>query len=152
MPRERTTMRKIREILRLKWQHGRSHRDVAASCNVGYGTVVDLLKRAGNAGLVDWQSVENRDDGELEELLYPPAPARSVVRQTPDFARIYLESKRPGVTLQLLWEEYRQQYPTGYGYSWFCDEFRTFTGALDVTMRQDYKAGEQMQVDWAGQT
>ena len=152
MPRERTTMRKIREILRLKWQHGRSHRDVAASCNVGYGTVVELLRRAGNAGLVDWQSVENRDDGELEELLYPPAPARSVVRQTPDFARIYLESKRPGVTLQLLWEEYRQQYPTGYGYSWFCDEFRTFTGALDVTMRQDYKAGEQMQVDWAGQT
>jgi len=145
-------MRKIREILRLKWQHGRSHREVAASCGIGYGTVVELLRRAENAGLVGWDSVENRDDGELEALLYPPPPARSEVRQLPDFAQVFFDSKRPGVTLQLLWEEYRQQYPTGYAYSWFCAEFRAFTGKLDVTMRQDYKAGEQMQVDWAGQT
>lgn len=151
MPRERTTMRKIREILRLKWQHGRSHREVASSCNVGYGTVVLVLRRAEKARL-SWEMVESKDDGELEQMLYPPAPSRSEDRQAPDFAQVYLESKRPGVTLQLLWEEYRLQYPSGYGYSWFCDEFRAFTGTLTVTMRQDYKAGEQMQVDWAGQT
>lgn len=152
MPRERTTMRKIREILRLKWQHARSHREVASSCNIGYGTVVELLRRAENAGLVDWASLENRDDGELEALLYPPPPPRGEGRHAPDFAEVYLESKRPGVTLQLLWEEYRERYPTGYGYSWYCEEFRKFTGTLNVTLRQDYKAGEQMQVDWAGQT
>lgn len=143
-------MRKIREILRLKSQ-GRSHREIARSCKAGYGTVGELLRRASKAGL-SWESSQGQDEDQLELLLYPPAPPRSEERTEPDFSQVYLESKRPGVTLQLLWEEYREEHPKGYSYSWFCEAFQAFTGKLDVTLRQHYKAGELMQVDWAGQT
>jgi transposase len=143
-------MRKIREILRLKSQ-GRSHREIARSCKVGYGTVGELLRRASKVGL-SWESAQVEDEDQLERLLYPPAPPRSEERAGPDFSQVYLESKRPGVTLQLLWEEYREEHPKGYSYSWFCEAFQEYTGKLDVTLRQHYKAGEQMQVDWAGQT
>ena len=70
----------------------------------------------------------------------------------PDWAEVYQEHKRPGVTLLLLWEEYKADHLDGYGYSRFCELYRGFTKKLDVTMRQDYKAGEVLQVDWAGQT
>lgn len=142
-------MRKIREILRLRSQ-GRSHREIARSCLMGYGTVGELLRRASKAGL-SWENAQGEDEVELERLLYPPAPPRTQERPEPDFSQVYLESKRPGVTLQLLWEEYRERYPKGYGYSWFCEAFQAFTGKVQVTLRQHYKAGEQMQVDWAGQ-
>jgi transposase len=143
-------MRKIREILRLRSQ-GRSHREIARSCKVSYGTVGELLRRASKVDL-SWVSAQGQDEDQLELLLYPPAPPRSEERPEPDFSQVYLESKRPGVTLQLLWEEYREENPKGLGYSWFCEAFRAFTGKLEVTLRQDYKAGELMQVDWAGQT
>lgn len=151
MPRERTTMRKIREILRLKWQLGRSHREVASSCGIGYGTVVELLRRAERAGL-SWATAEAQGDEELERLLYPPAPPLGEERVVPDWSAVYEEMKRKSVTLQLLWEEYRREHPKGYGYSWFCEEFRRFTDQFRVTLRQESKAGEQLQVDWAGQT
>lgn len=150
MPQERTTMRKIREILRLRRQ-GLSHREIATSCSVGYGTVGDLLRRVEKLGL-SWESAQDQDDEQLEKLVYPPAPPRSEVRMVPDFSEVYLELKRPGVTLRLLWEEYIRDHPKGFGYSWFCEEFRAFTRKQNVTLRQHYKAGEQMQVDWAGQT
>jgi transposase len=117
---------------------------------VGYGTVVELLRRASAAGL-SWEGLGSRDDEELEAQLYPPVK-RTEEPQPPDFSWACLEMKKKGVTLRLLWEEYRSQYPNGYGYSWFCDEYRSFAREQNVVLRQHYKAGEQMQVDWAGQT
>ncbi len=92
------------------------------------------------------------DDAELERLLYPPPPGRRAGRAVPGWAEVYQELKRPGVTLLLLWEEYRTDHPDGYGYSWFCEHYRAFRRTLDATLRQDYKAGELMLVDYAGQT
>jgi transposase len=146
--RERTPMRKIREVLRLKWL-GRSHREIALSCAIGYGTVGEYLRRAKE---VSWAQVEAMDDGELERALYPPPPGDDALRQTPDWSHVYQELKRPGVTLLLLWEEYRAAHAEGYGYSWFCEQYRAYERTLDATLRQEYKAGELMLVDYAGQT
>ena len=74
MPAERVTMRKIKDILRLKWACGLSNRQVAASCGVARSTVAETLYRAKAAGL-SWPFPENLDDQQLETRLYPAAPA-----------------------------------------------------------------------------
>ena len=85
--------------------------------------------------------------------MFPPPPdLPAQQRGIPDWANIHGELKRPGVTLFLLWQEYRQAYSDGYQYSWFCEHYRAWQGKLDLVMRQDHRAGEKLFVDYAGQT
>lgn len=153
MPRVRTSMRKIREVLRLKWKLGLSHRQVSRSVRLGHGTVCDYLQRAKLQGLV-WDEVVELSDAELEARLFPPpAPRRGLgARALPDWAKLHRELTKKAVTLTLLWEEYRDRHPDGYGRSRFCQLYRIWEGRLDVCLRQDYKAGEMLFVDYAGQT
>jgi transposase len=151
MPAARLSMRTTREILRLRWGQGRSLRAVAQSCGIGATTVHDIMVRATAAGLT-WPLPAELDDAALEARLYPPTPVAQE-RALPDFAALYRELKRRGVTLALLWQEYRQVHPDdGYGYSRFCDLYRDWRAQLDVVMRQEHRAGEKLFVDWAGMT
>jgi transposase len=145
-------MRKIKEVLRLKWEGGLSNRAIAVSCGVGVTTVREYLVRAARAGL-SWPLSEDVEEQALEALLFKTplsAPARQ--RPLPDWERIHQELKRKGVTLQLLWQEYKQEHPDGYQYTQFCQRYREWTGRLDLWMRQCHKAGEKLFVDYAGQT
>jgi transposase len=145
-------MRKIKEVLRLKWAQGLSNRRIAAACGIGRPTVSEYLRRASEAGLT-WPLPANLDDAHLERLLFPPPPALPAnARGIPDWAAIRQELKHKSVTLFLLWQEYRQANPDGYQYSWFCEHYRAWRGKLDVVMRQDHRAGEKLFVDYAGQT
>ena len=149
MPAVRLSMRNTREILRLRWGLKRSLRETARSCGVGASTVHDTMTRAIVAGL-SWPLPDDLDDAALEARLYPPAPPGRD-RALPDLPKIYRELKRRGVTLELLWQEYRQQHPEdGYGYSRFCDLYRAWRGQLDLVMRQEHRAGEKLFVDYAG--
>ena len=145
-------MRQIREVLRQKWALGLSNRQIAAGCGISRPTVGEYLKRAGQAGL-SWPLPDGLDDAELEAKLFPPAasvPAEQ--RAVPDWAVVHRELKRQGVTLTLLWDEYKAVHPGGYQYSWFCEQYRAWLGKVDVVMRQDHRAGEKLFVDYAGQT
>jgi transposase len=145
-------MRKIREILRLKWECGLSQRQIAESCQVARPTVTEYLQRAEAAGL-GWPLPEDLAEDALERLLFPPRatqPAES--RPVPEWATIHQELKRKGVTLFLLWQEYKATHPTGYGYTWFCTRYQAWAQKVDVVMRQDHRAGEKLFVDYAGQT
>ena len=145
-------MRKIKEVLRLKWAKGLSNRRIATACGIGRPTVSEYLRRASEAGLT-WPLPANLDDAHLERLLFPPPPALPAdARGIPDWASIRRELKHKSVTLFLLWQEYRQANPDGYQYSWFCEHYRAWRGKLDVVMRQDHRAGEKLFVDYAGQT
>ncbi len=149
MPATRLSMRKTKEILRLRLGQGLSLRATALSCAVGPSTVHDVVARARAAG-VGWPLPEDLDEATLEARLYPPPGAR-LGRAQPDLKYIYRELKRRGVTLELLWQEYRQQYGAqGYGYSRFCDLYREWRDHLDVVMRQEHVAGEKLFVDFAG--
>jgi transposase len=148
VPAERTPMRKIREILRLRLGLQLSRRNVGRSCNVSPSTVAEVEYRATAAGL-RWP-VE-LDDAALEAKLYPP-PVPMDARPAPDFAAVLRELKRPGVTLQLWWQEYRQAHPDGYGYSHFCELYQQWRQRLDVVLRQEHQAGEKLFVDFAGAT
>jgi len=145
-------MRKIKEVLRLKWAQGLSNRRIAAVCGIGRPTVGEYLRRATEAGL-SWPLPVDLDDARLERLLFPPPPDLPIeARGIPDWAQTRQELKHKGVTLFLLWQEYRANHPEGYQYSWFCDHFRAWQGRLDLVMRQDHRAGERLFVDYAGQT
>jgi len=110
------------------------------------------LSRARRAGIT-WPVPDDLDDEQLERLLFPLPPDVPVdQRPVPDWAVVHRELRRPNMTLALLWEEYRSGAPDGFGYSWFCDLYRTWVGRLKPTLRQVHVAGERMFVDFAGQT
>jgi transposase len=147
MATERLSMRKTREILRQKWQLGRTHREVAFSVAASAGAVAGTIERATRAGL-DWATVAAIDDSELEARLYPSIAATS--RPLPDFAKLHAERRRPGVTLELLHLEYLEQYPNGYRYTQFCERYREWLKSRQLTMRQEHRAGEKLFVDYSG--
>ena len=125
-------MRKIKDVLRLCWGQGLSKRKAARSCGVSRPAVDEYLRRAEAAGLC-WPLPAGLDDGVLERLLFPPPPALPAgERGVPDWSHIHQELKRKGVTLFLLWQEYRQRHPHGYQYTWFCQHYRTWCGKLDL--------------------
>ena len=145
-------MRKIKDILRLKWACGLSNRQVAASCGVARSTVAETLYRATAAGL-SWPLPNDLDDQQLEARLYPAAPSSSSPpRAMPEWATVHQELSRKGVTLALLWQEYKAQHPDGYQYSRFCDRYGAWRATLDRCLRQEHRAGEKLFVDYAGQT
>jgi transposase len=152
MANRRLSMRKIKEVLRLKQEQGCSNRQIAKSCNIARSTVRDYLSRAKAAGL-SWPIVPELDDTALEDLLFPiqPIPPSSH-RQMPPMGYLFRESKKKGVTLQLLWYEYKEGNPDGYQYSQFCHLYRQWVKKLDVTLRQQHRAGEKLFLDYAGQT
>ncbi len=153
LPEKRLPMRKTREILRLHFESQLSPRQIAAICRVGKGTVRRYLQRLEAAGL-SWPLPADLDDVALERRLFPPPPVASPdERCLPDCAAIHRELKsRKDVTLQLLWEEYKQAHPQGYAYSWYCELYRAWRHQLDVVLRHEHRAGEKMFVDHAGQT
>ena len=117
---ERLSMRKVKEILRLKWEQRLTNRAIARSCSIGRTTVGEYLHRAAAAGLT-WPLPEELDEGKLEQKLFPPVPIIPVeLRPLPNWPEVHQELQRKGMTLFLLWEEYRQSHPEGFQYSWFC--------------------------------
>lgn len=152
MPAERAPMRKIREALRLKHALGLSERQIAVSVGVSRSTVAEYLRRAGVVGIT-WPVPEGMDDAELERRLFtPPSFEVTPARAQPDWNQVHKELRRQGVTLLLLWEEYRGEHVDGYGYSRFCDLYRAWLKTVSATMRQTHAAGEKLFVDWAGAT
>lgn len=151
MPRERLSMRKVREVLRLKFEQKLSNRAVAVSCRISVGSVHDYLQRARVAGL-SWPLPEDLTDEALDLGLFPPASSLPTDRPLPDWEKVARELRRKGVTLALLWEEYRASCTDGYGYSRFCELFQAYCGTIDPRMHQVHKAGEKLFVDYAGMT
>ncbi len=144
-------MRKIKEILRLKWDAHLSARKIATSCNISHHTVGYILKAAEAAGL-SWPLPEDLDEVALENLLYLKKNTGVTNRPDPDPEYIHRELKRKNVTLTLLWYEYKQSHPDGLMYSQFCERYHQWLGKLRVSMHHVHKAGEKLFVDWAGDT
>lgn len=153
MPAKRTTMRKIREVLRLRLAAGLSIRKIQASTKVSVGAIQKLLARADELGL-SWPLPEELDEPALARLFYPDAdPTVSRRYQLPDWATIHQELKAKGMTKQLLWEEYTRQAPNrAYSYSQFCERYARWRALQKRSMRQSHQAGEKCFIDYCGQT
>ena len=149
MATERLPMRKIREILRLKWKLGRTHRETARSLSVSAGAVGSVIARA-KARALSWSAVQELTDEALEESLYGPRTTVRSGRPEPDCAMIHRELRRVGVTLELLHVEYLEQHSSGYRYSAFCERYHKWKQQQRVSMRQVHKAGDKAFVDYSG--
>jgi len=134
----------------LKYEAGLTHRAIAQACTVGLGTVSSFLARAQAAGLT-WPLPDGLDDAALEARVFGrPADQGPRAQGLPAWSALHQELKRPGVTLQLLWTEYRAAHPTGYAYSHFCERYRRWARVLKPSMRQVHRAGEKLFVDFSG--
>ncbi len=149
-------MRKLREVLRLRFELKLGYQQIGRSCSIAVSTVHKYLKRAEAAG-VRWPLPEDWDEARVEAAVFPrsgsAAAEKANVHTPPDFTAIHEQLRtNKYVTLQLLWEEYRQANPDGYRYSRFCFLYQRWRSKLDVVLRHEHKAGEKMFVDWAGAT
>jgi len=150
MARKAISMRKAREILRLKNELGLTNRQIGSSLNMSHVTVGTYVNLA-EAAALKWPLPPDIDDRHLMELLRRAnGTAEQIRRPMPGMDYLYRELLREHVTLRILWEEYRKTHPEGYGYTQFCAHYKRFAAQLEVSLRQDYKAGERMLVDWAG--
>jgi transposase len=143
------SMRTIREILRLHFEHNLSQRAIARACAVSPTTVGGYLGGAEQSGQT-WVDLSALDDRSLKTLLSPDDGNKPSRKPRPDFDALCLEMKKKGVTLQLLWEEYRAIHPDGYGRSQFCELYHRHGSTLDPVMRFTHKAGDKMFVDFSG--
>lgn len=144
------SMRKISEVLRQRYELKRSYRDIARSLAIGITTVFEYLARAKAAG-ISWP-LGDMSEEELRGTLFLPSQNASKKRPLPDCEWVYKELRKKGVTLQLLWREYRDSHSGGLSYSQFCNHYRAYTKATTPVMRQIHKGGEKTFVDYAGMT
>lgn len=156
MARPRTAMRRIREVLRLSGEAGLGAQQVSLATGLPRTTVRRYLEKAAHQG-IGWPLPDGLDDRMLEEQLFgqraAAGPPHAVSRRPhPEWAEVHRELRRPHVTLQLLWQEYQEQHPDGFQYSWFAEHYRRWARQLDVVLRQEHRAGEKLFVDFAGQT
>ncbi|MDA8355560.1 MAG: IS21 family transposase [Actinomycetota bacterium] len=152
MPRPHTAMRNVRDVLRLSLGEGLSLRKVSASAAAPFSTVADYVRRAKAAGL-SWPLPDDMDDDALEALLFNAATsAPAAQKPVPDWAYVHKELRKKSVTLMLLWLEYEEAHPDGWGYSQFTEHYRRWRQTVDLPMRQEHKAGEKLFVDFPGET
>ena len=153
MSQERLSLRKIREILRLKEEAGLSNRAISRACKISNSTVGEYLRRAKAANL-SWPLPDGMSEEELYQQLFPEEllPVDSD-RPEPNYEYIKKELKKKGVTLKLLWEEYKAEHPErGYQYTQFCEHYRQWANTQSPTGRFTHKGGETLEVDYAGMT
>jgi transposase len=149
MAAERLPMRKIREILRLRWVLKYGVRQTALSVGVSTGVVSRTTQRAKSTGLT-WEMTEALSETALEERLYGRTSRPGETRAEPDPTWMHAELKRPGMTLELLHLEYLAEHPNGLRYTAFGQRYRRWKRRRKVTLRQPHKAGERLQVDFSG--
>jgi transposase len=142
-------MRQLREILRHKLVLQRSHRETARSVGLSPGSVAGAISRANAVGL-DWAAITALTDDELDERLFGPRGASRNDRPLPDAAKLHVELRRTGVTLQLLHLEYLESHPNGYRYTKFCEVYRKWLQRRGPTMRQTHEVGDKLFVDYSG--
>jgi transposase len=150
MPQERLTMRKIKEILRLKHEAGLSNRAIAGACNISNSTVGEYLHRAETAG-ISWPLGELNEDEIYQKMFGEPTPLPGKARPLPDWEKVRNELRKKGVTLHLIWIEYIEEHPDGYKRSQFEEYYRRWKKTRgEPSMHNTHVGGERMQVDYAG--
>jgi transposase len=152
MANRRLSVRKIKEILRLKLDCGISEREIARSCQVSRSTVADYLRRAAAARMT-WSEASAMAEAQLEERLFPTEHVpSSVKRPPPDCEHIYNELRtyrKFNLTLSQLWLEYKDKHPDGYQYTQFCEHYWRWRKKLDYCMRQEHRGGEKLFIDYS---
>lgn len=146
MSRRRLALKKIREVLQYKFSHHLSNDKIARALKIGKGSVHNVLERFSRSGL-SWPLPADFSDSSLDEALYPSEA--SIQKPLPDIGHLEKEIRRPNVTLQLLYEEYRNEHPEGLGRTAFYEYFSRFRSSKP-DMKVIHKGGDILFVDFSG--
>jgi transposase len=149
--RGKLSMGKISELLRQRYELQHGYRNIAKSLNISLSTISDYLARAKGAG-ISWPLPEGMTEEILYSKLFLPVGKEIVTRPRPDWEWVHKELRKKGVTLLLLWREYKAIHPDGLGYTRFCVGYNAYSKSISPVMRQVHKAGEKAFVDYAGMT
>jgi len=142
-------MRKIKEASRLYLKMGLSIRAIARACNISASTAHEYVKKL-KEQKISYEEISAFEEDELHKLLFPEPCRRSIKRGKLDYGYLEKEMSKKGVTLQLLYEEYEEVNPEGYGRSQFYKHYRDYIRKTKTTMRFNHKAGEKMWEDFSG--
>lgn len=143
-------MAKFREMIRLH-ELGYSQCTIAQSCAVARSTVQDYVRRATAKGL-SYGQLSQMSDSEALELLGKGKRKVLPKAETIDFAQVAIELQRKGVTLALLWQEGLDQGQWQLSYGGFCRRYNRWRAQQQLSMRQVYKGGDKLFVDYCGLT
>ncbi len=144
-------MKKIREVIRLKSTTSLSERQIARAVSISRPVVAKYWGGYLQSGLSLEQVAAMPDSRLIKAIEKPSVPTSSRYRELCQyFAYLVVELRRTGVTLQLLWEEYKRKHPEGFQYTQFCYHFQMWRNGSDVRMHINHKAGDHMFVDYAG--
>jgi transposase len=147
----RLPVRKIREVLRLRFESCLPYERNAESCDTSATSTRECVARFHAAGLA-WPAADELDDGALEARLYPSSGGLTRNKPEPDWNLVHGELRKKSVTKELLWFEYKEAHPNGYQYTQFCHYYNQWRKKLDLVFRNEHHAGEKVFVDYAGQT
>ncbi len=149
----RLSMKKIKDILKLKYITDISYRQISRAANVPRSTVMDYCKRF-EITTYDIDTFLSKDEDDIYEILFPEKklPRTCLDRPLPDVEYIHKEIATKGVTFELLWQEYKEQHPNGYGCSQFKEHYYKYKKKLNPSMRQTYIPGEKLFIDYSGLT
>ncbi|MFH1361962.1 MAG: IS21 family transposase [bacterium] len=147
MAKERIGMRKIKEVLRLKFENGLSMNSAATCCSLGRTTAQEYFRRFRAAGLT-WPLAEEMTDEAIEKRLFPDIVPGKSGKEPLNYEYLTEEMRQPNVTLAVLWEEYKKDRPDGYQYSQFCQLYRNYCKTLNYSMRQEHKGGAKTFADF----
>jgi len=152
MARKRIGMKKIRDVIRLRSTTELSERQIGRALSISRPVVAKYWNGFQASGLT-YEQIAEMADSELLRMVEKPKGGKSVRyrEMAQQFPHIVVELKRKGVTLQLLWQEYKEEHPDGYQYSQFCLHFQSWKNASEVRMHIKHKAGDKVFVDYAGQ-
>lgn len=149
MPRKKTSVTKIKEVLRLSLKENLAQRDISKSTRIGKTTVQEILTRAKSRGIT-WEQIRSFSEDTLENLIYGKKEDSKYGKPIPDWAFVRLELMKKGSTLAQIWMDYKDKYPNGYQYSGFCTLYKKWEKESRLTLRQNHVAGERLFVDFSG--
>jgi transposase len=152
MAAKATQMEQLKQILRLK-QEGFSISAIMRYTGISRPTIRKYLKRINN-GSEDHKGAEISDDAALAKTAYnndtTDLRGDRYAVLVKHFICAEAELGKTGVTRQLLWLEYKEQYPDGYNYSQYCYYFNEFLRHKEVVMHLEHAPGEKIMIDFAG--
>lgn len=153
MPAEPISMRKLKDILRLKYEKRLSHRKIATSLSISSGTVSSYVNRAKLMGIETWPLPSQWDDIKLSSHFLQTKITPRTAIPLPNWSEFYQQLKQKGVTKQLLWQEYVERTPDNhYSYPQLCRHYKEWFTRQQPSMRQTHLYGEKLFVDYCGPT
>ena len=153
MSRKRTSLRKVRKLINGYMLGFTSSRDLGEFVGISHVSVQTFLKQLERSSY-SFEELSKLDDEALSALIHPSKPGPECNKPMPDFEKIHnllTQRRKTGITRTLLWQEYREDHPDGYGLTQFNEYYRRWVKHQKKPSPPINRVpGERLYVDFSG--